>query len=77
MQGNVWEWTADDYHSSYAGAPADGRAWTSGRANTERVIRGGSWHTIPRRVRAAQREKEPADYGNGYIGFRLAASLPR
>ena len=28
--GNVWEWTEDCWHDSYAGAPADGSAWTSG-----------------------------------------------
>ena len=27
LAGNVWEWVADQYHRSYAGAPADGRAW--------------------------------------------------
>ena len=28
MLGNAWEWTADCWHPSYVGAPADGRAWT-------------------------------------------------
>ena len=28
--GNVWEWTEDCWHDSYAGAPGDGSAWKSG-----------------------------------------------
>ena len=26
--GNVWEWTEDCWHGTYAGAPGDGAAWT-------------------------------------------------
>ena len=28
MLGNAWQWTADCWHPSYVGAPADGSAWT-------------------------------------------------
>ena len=42
MHGNVWEWVEDCWNDSYAGAPSDGRAWTSGDCS-RRVIRGGSW----------------------------------
>jgi formylglycine-generating enzyme required for sulfatase activity len=77
MQGNVWEWVADEYHTSYRGAPIDGAVWGADRRLAEHVIRGGSWHSVGRRLRSAQREKEPHDYRIGYIGFRLAASITR
>lgn len=41
MAGNVSEWTADDWHEDYTGAPTDGTAWTGGGA--EKVTRGGGW----------------------------------
>ena len=43
--GNVWEWVEDCWNDSYAGAPADGTAWTSGDCR-RRVLRGGSWFTV-------------------------------
>ena len=42
MNGSVWEWVSDCWHSSYKGAPADGRAWDDASCSV-RVIRGGSW----------------------------------
>ncbi|HYT85794.1 MAG TPA: SUMF1/EgtB/PvdO family nonheme iron enzyme [Burkholderiales bacterium] len=38
MAGNVWQWVEDCYHDVYAGAPADGSAWTGGDCN-RRVAR--------------------------------------
>lgn len=72
MHGNVWEWVEDEYHPGYIGAPIDGSAWVGNRPNVIHVIRGGSWHTVVRRVRAAHRDKQPSDYRIGYIGFRIA-----
>ena len=54
MHGNVWEWTEDCYHDSYAGAPSDGAAWTAGDC-AQRVNRGGSWYHEPRNVRSSYR----------------------
>jgi formylglycine-generating enzyme required for sulfatase activity len=72
--GNVWEWTEDCYNASYAGAPADGAAWLSGDC-AQRVLRGGSWSTVPRFARSAARHKNPADYRDNLTGFRLARTL--
>jgi formylglycine-generating enzyme required for sulfatase activity len=74
MLGNVWEWTEDCWNASYAGAPADGSAWTTGDC-AQRVLRGGSWSTVPRFARSAARHKNPADYRDNLTGFRLARTL--
>lgn len=42
MTGNVFQWTADCYAESYAGAPVDGSAHDPPDCAI-RVIRGGSW----------------------------------
>ncbi len=55
MHGNVWEWVEDCWHASYAGAPADGSAWTEGGDCGARLVRGGSWYFEPGNLRAAFR----------------------
>ena len=55
VHGNVWEWVQDCEHGSYSGAPSDGRAWTTGGSCGRRAIRGGSWETLPRYLRSANR----------------------
>jgi formylglycine-generating enzyme required for sulfatase activity len=67
--GNVLSWTADCYHDSYAGAPMDGSAWTSG-ADCKHVLRGGSWFNQPHELRSAFRAYSSATDGD--TGFRLA-----
>ena len=74
--GNVWEWTEDCWHDSYADAPSDGRAWTSGGGCGRRVLRGGSWNVSPRVVRSASRGWLGSDYRINYLGFRVARTLP-
>ena len=79
MLGNVWQWTADCWHKSYAGAPANGRAWTEANC-TRHVIRGGGWDNTPIFVRSAARSGAVADGGefdySSYAGFRVARDLP-
>ena len=71
MHGNVQEWVQDCWNKSYAGAPSDGRAWTSGNCS-RRVVRGGSWHNDAWDLRSASRgwTSRPARHVD--IGFRLA-----
>lgn len=40
MAGNLYEWVADAYHSTYEGAPADGSAWIEPET-AFRILRGG------------------------------------
>ena len=56
MQGNIWEWVADCWHDSYAGAPTDGTAH-GGAECGNRVMRGGSWGYNPDFMRADTRVK--------------------
>jgi formylglycine-generating enzyme required for sulfatase activity len=77
MLGNVWEWVADCYHDSYAGAPPGPAAWTDGMecASGRRVIRGGSWDSGPAYLRSASRGRITPDFRINLLGFRLAQDL--
>jgi formylglycine-generating enzyme required for sulfatase activity len=77
--GNVWQWTQDCWNESYVGAPKDGSAWTAGDCG-KRVLRGGSWTSVPAFVRSAARSRADAagrdfDYSSN-AGFRVARTLP-
>ncbi len=55
MHGNVWEWCQDIWHDNYRGAPTDGSAWMVDGNNSRRVLRGGSWISLPEFCRSACR----------------------
>jgi formylglycine-generating enzyme required for sulfatase activity len=74
MVGNVWEWTEDCWHRDYTGAPADGSVWTEEECET-RVVRGGSWLSIPDNLRSANRYWITTGDRNGNLGFRVARTL--
>src|SRR5690349_6990373 len=85
MAGNVWQWTEDCYDNSYAGIPADGRAneapssdpkANDGQGNCLRVDRGSSWMFPAWLLRPATRERNPSDYRNDIMGFRVARTIP-
>ncbi len=72
MAGNVAEWVADSYHSSYTGAPDDGSAWVEeeeGHAG-EHVRRGGGHRSYTTEIRVTARESDLADLHKDYAGFR-------
>jgi formylglycine-generating enzyme required for sulfatase activity len=74
MLGNLWEWTQDCWNESYVGAPQDGAAWSTGKCDL-RVIRAGSFATLPWLLRSATRTRVP-DKPNNDVGFRVARTLP-
>jgi formylglycine-generating enzyme required for sulfatase activity len=74
MAGNVWEWVQDTYHTSYAGAPTDGRAWEDS-AGTLRVYRGGCWGHEATLQRSACRVGQPPTSRTDGLGFRLVRAL--
>jgi formylglycine-generating enzyme required for sulfatase activity len=74
MHGNVWEWVYDCYKGSYAEAPLDGSAVTSGDCRG-RVLRGGSWIGNPGGLRSAYRNRNNTANRDNYFGFRVGRTL--
>jgi formylglycine-generating enzyme required for sulfatase activity len=74
VHGNVSEWVADCWRSSYQGMTADGAAATTGDCG-RRVLRGGSWYDGPQLLRAAARIGFYPGYRSNKIGFRVARPL--
>jgi formylglycine-generating enzyme required for sulfatase activity len=48
--------------------------WCEGAVKSSRVVRGGSWSTYPRYLRAAARLRNPTECNNNF-GFRVARTL--
>lgn len=81
MLGNVPEWTQDCYHGNYAGAPADGSAWTSNceadsNGSTEYYMaRGGGTSSKATDLRVSRRLGAKYDgYGTIQMGFRCVSA---
>lgn len=72
VHGNVWEWTADQWHETLAGAPTDGSVWVEGGDPTVRVVRGGGWSSIPADARSAKRFGFLQKGRQNDVGFRVA-----
>jgi hypothetical protein len=77
MRNDLWEWVEDRYREDYAGAPADGSAWTTGMCQTnDQVLRGGylqgSSPIFRRAVEARGRQSFPRCAG----GVELSGPRP-
>lgn len=72
MHGNVAEWVQDCWRTSYAGAPPLASQPVLSGGCTQRVLRGGSWGSAPRYLRAAHRSGLAPSYRQYIIGFRVA-----
>jgi len=77
MPGNLWEWTADCWHSSYDNALVDGGPWgeENGGDCSRRVVCGGGWNDRPRDLRSANRGRDTSDEASVGLGFRFARAL--
>lgn len=80
MLGNVWQWTADVYKDSYAGAPTNGNVAVPGDAGAYRVLRGGAWRRNSQSLRSSNRGAGAPDghydgpnkyRGHNDVGIRL------
>jgi formylglycine-generating enzyme required for sulfatase activity len=70
MNGSVWEWVADCWHTSYKNAPIDGRAWDEPGC-IARVIRGGSWREGASYMVSSTRFKYSSSVRQSQNGFRV------
>ncbi|MCB9759497.1 MAG: formylglycine-generating enzyme family protein [Alphaproteobacteria bacterium] len=68
MLGNVYEWCSDT-HEPYSESVRTDPVGTQG---SRRVVRGGSWLSNARYVRAAYRSANHPSGRDDYLGFRLA-----
>ena len=67
--GNVWEWCQDGYRS-YSKTPVENPLGP--KEGVRRVLRGGSWSSSARYVRAAYRVRRDPTGRNSAFGFRLS-----
>ena len=74
MNGSVWEWVEDCWHSTYKNAPADARAWNESFCPV-RVIRGGSWRDGASYMPTTTRFKYDGSVRHSQNGFRVARDV--
>ncbi len=70
VHGYLWEWCADAWHDTYAGAPADGSPWSDGGPEGAGVLRGGSWKDPRQRLTSSYRRRAPRELKDDAVGLR-------
>ncbi len=74
VSGNVTEWVHDCYHPNYEGAPSQAVVWEGGDCAV-RIVRGGSFSSVPDSLRSARRDRFKSDTRLDNIGFRVVREL--
>ncbi|MDM8559467.1 formylglycine-generating enzyme family protein [Candidatus Parabeggiatoa sp. HSG14] len=67
--GNVYEWTCSEYEEKYNGK--EQHCLTKDNVNSLRVVRGGSWYSLPRYVRVTSRFRNRPNNRDLTVGFRV------
>ena len=74
MGGNVWEWVADRYSADcYQTSPGDNPMGLE--SGSDRVIRGGSWHSGSMCKKVYYRKGIPGSWCDFAVGFRCAKDV--
>jgi formylglycine-generating enzyme required for sulfatase activity len=80
MLGNAAEWVEDDYgdttYSLASGPETDPRPHLSGVARATKVVRGGSWGSREKDVRASARAMQAPDARSNFVGVRCVWNGP-
>lgn len=76
MAGNVGEWVADWYSPNFYSQPEATQLNPRGPVTgVNKVIRGGSWDTVPFFARTVHRQEQPPTSQYLWLGFRCAADI--
>ncbi len=76
MAGNAAEWVSDWYSSNFYSQPEATQLNTSGPpTGVDKVIRGGSWDTVPFFARTVHRQNQQPNEQFLWLGFRCAADV--
>jgi len=73
MIGNVWEWTASDFHAYPGFEPGPYKEYSAPWFGTHKVLRGGSWATSSLIARPAYRNFYTPDRRDVWAGLRTCA----
>lgn len=76
MAGNVGEWVSDWYSPTFYSQPeASGLNPSGPPTGVDKVIRGGSWDTVPFFARTVHRQNQPPTQQYLWLGFRCATGI--